>query len=97
MSLPVGRMSPRLTQLRLRCEVQREELAEAFAEIEQRFQSVDSMLMSAKNVVAKPSFVMGSLAVLALGRRRLKLFSKLRKGLFWIATGRKLYRMFRGR
>jgi len=97
MNSSAGRMSPRITQLRLRCEAQREELAEAFAEIEYRFQSVDSMLVSVKNVVAKPSFVMGSLAMLVLGRRRIKLFSKLRKGLFWVATGRKLYQLFRRR
>lgn len=89
--------SARATQLRLRCEAQREQLAAEFAEIEARFQSVDSVLLSIRNVVIKPGFIVGTLAMMVLGRRRITWFSKLRKGLFWFTAARRAYQMFKNR
>lgn len=95
MSLFSQHTSARITQLRLRCEVERQQLGDAIAEIEQRFQSIDGVLGSVKRTLTRPGFIFGALSLLAFGRRKLKLFSKVRKGLFWFATGRRLYQMFR--
>jgi hypothetical protein len=84
--------SARATHLRLRCEAQREQLAAELAEIERSFESADAVLMSIRNVVAKPSFILSSVAMLLLGRRRRnKWGSLIRRGLFWYATGRRVY------
>jgi|SRR5882757_3416240 len=87
--------SARATQLRLRCETQRQQLAEELAEIERRFESADAVLLSIRNVVVKPSFILSSVAMLLLGRRRRnKWGSLIRRGLFWYATGRRAHQVF---
>src|SRR5882757_2788006 len=93
--------SARAMQLRLRCEAQREQLAEDLAEIEYRLQSADSVLISIRNLVTKPSFILSAVAMLVFSRRRrTKWGSLLKRGLFWYATGRRAYQvlqMFKNR
>lgn len=94
--------SHRATQLRLRCEMQRQQLADEFAQIEQRFRSTDAVLGSIRNFVGKPSFILSSIGLLLFRRRRKNknkgkssLGSLLRRGLFWYATGRRAYQALR--
>lgn len=87
--------SARAMQLRLRCELQREQLAEELAEIERSLQSADAVLLSIRNVIIKPSFILSSIAMLVLGRRRRnKWGSLIKRGFFWYATGRRAYQVF---
>lgn len=84
----------RSTQLRLRCEQQRQQLAQVFVDIETRLHSVDRVATTVRNAVRSPRWWLASLAGLwALKRSRVGwLFG--RGWLLWV-TARRLIRLFR--
>lgn len=87
--------SSRSTLLRLRCEMQRQQLAEELTQIEQRAQSMDGMLKSARQFLNRPVVMIGALALLLSVTRRTRPLALLSRGLVAFATARKLYRMVR--
>lgn len=106
-SIPIKAISARAAQLRARVAGQRRELAQEFALVEQRFHAIDNTLRGVSNVFIKPPFIVGSVAMWLLGRRRSKhrkqrdsherKAGRISRALFWIATARRLYRMFKNR
>ncbi|MGD9842701.1 MAG: hypothetical protein AB7F79_09925 [Steroidobacteraceae bacterium] len=84
----------RSAQLQARCEMQRMQLAEQVAVIEQRWQRTDEMLGSVRNVLTSPALLAGGLALL-LGAGRSGWWTKLSRGVVLLTTARRIYYAFK--
>ena len=80
--------------LRLRCAVQRSEMARQVNDIEARLQSVDRVVTTARGFLLRPAVIAGG-AVLLMLLGRARTFRVLGRGLLLLATARRLARLIR--
>ena len=83
------------SNLRVRCALQRQHLANVGKEIEQQLSGVDRGVKLVRNVVRSPALVMGGVAVIALlGPKRLLRWAS--RGALFYTTARRLLRLRSG-
>ena len=94
MSIRAVELARREAALRLRCAVQRSEMARQVSGIEARLQSVDRVVMTARRLLLHPTVVAGGVVLLILlGRART--FRVLGRGLVLFSAARRLARVMR--
>lgn len=85
----------RSAMLRLRCEMQRQQLAAELAQIDSRARSMDGMLSSARRFLNRPVVMVAGLVLLLGITRRTRPLALLSRGLVVFATAKRLYRLLR--
>ncbi len=91
MSERFDQLSARHQRLRVRNEVQRQELGAVVAELEQRLSSVDQGVEAMKRFVRRPAVIAGCVAAVAfIGPKRL--LSVASRGAMWLPLARELVR-----
>jgi hypothetical protein len=92
MSARTGELVQRRRQLRARCAVQRNHLAETSAKIEEQLGSLDRGVQLARSVISSPVVLVGGIALVAfLGPR--KILRLASRGLLLLTTARRVTRM----
>jgi hypothetical protein len=94
MSIRTVELARREAALRLRCAVQRSEMARQVGGIEARLQSVDRVAMTARRLLLRPTVIAGGVVLLILlGRTRT--FRVLGRGLVLLSAARRLVHVMR--
>ncbi|HEY4645979.1 MAG TPA: YqjK family protein [Steroidobacteraceae bacterium] len=94
MSIRTVDLASREAALRLRCAVQRSEMARQVSGIEARLQSVDRVAMTARGFLLRPTVIAGG-AVLLILLGRTRTFRVLGRGLVLLSAARRLARIMR--
>jgi hypothetical protein len=94
MSVRTVELARREAALRLRCAVQRNEMARQVDGIEARLRAVDRVVMTARRLLLRPTVIAGG-AVLLILLGRTRTFRVLGRGLVLLSAARRLVHVMR--